>query len=144
MHSAFLERLAQMDDQASLTAADRVVVRLIVFQSLDYQLRYQAIEALGLSGHALEKEQFFTSLASLTPAQFAFLVRLSLAGNSASKHPDNISGWCLRELANSAGLDVQKIEQARQQAAQVRMVKFEQRLAELASVKTELLQAGPA
>nr|WP_295932957.1 ParB/RepB/Spo0J family partition protein [uncultured Dyadobacter sp.] len=144
VHSAFLERFTQLDHQTPLTDADQVAVRLIVFQSLDYHVRYQLAEALGFSGQALEKEQFFSTLASLSPAQFAFLVRLSLAGNSASKHPDNITGWCLREVASSAGLDVQAIEQARQQVSGARQAKFEQRLAELAAIKTELLQTESA
>ncbi len=138
LHAAFSERFAQLVGEAIYTSADEVAVRLIVFHSLDYQLRYQVIQALGFSSNALDKEHFYDTLAQLSPAQFGYMVRASLAGNSASKSTDNISGWCLRVVAENAGIDLAAIEQTQQALADTRSAKFQKRLAEIEQARAAL------
>lgn len=144
LHAAFSEGFAQVADEAIYTSADEVAVRLIVFHSLDYQLRYQVIQALGFSADALDKEHFYDTLAQLSPAEFAYMVRASLAGNSASKSPDNINGWCLRAVAENAGLDLAAIERAQQEIAETRSARFQNRLAEIEQARAAFLQQQKA
>jgi hypothetical protein len=138
IHAAFFERFGVPEANDSLTKADEVAIRLIVFQSLDYQLRYQVSEALGLNAEALSAERYFETLAGPSVPQFAYLLRMALAGNSESKRPQSINGWSLRAVAAQGGLDVETIEQAQQKVAHSRGEKVRQRLLDLQQRKERL------
>ncbi|WP_439585732.1 hypothetical protein [Dyadobacter bucti] len=120
MHAAFFERFGVPEANSPITKADEVAIRLIVFQTLDYQLRYQVSEALGLSGDALSRERYFETLAGLSQTQFAYMLRMAVAGNAESKRPQSINGWSLRAVAAEGGLDVETIEQTQQKVAHSR------------------------
>ncbi|OJV19109.1 MAG: hypothetical protein BGO21_20585 [Dyadobacter sp. 50-39] len=138
MHTAFIERFGVPEANDSLTKADEVAIRLIVFQSLDYQLRYQVSEALGLNAEALSAERYFETLAGLSQMQFAYMLRMAVAGNSESKRPQSINGWSLRAVAAEGGLDVETIEQTQQKVAHSRGEKVRLRLLELQQRKEQL------
>lgn len=141
-HAAFIDRFNLPTGSNALTAADQVALRLIVFQSLDYHLRYQVVEALGLTDDALNEGNYFRTLAGLTDPDFAYMLRMALAGNSQSKMPGNINGWSLRAVATDAGIDVTSIGQAQQKIADARIGKVKQRLKNLQEKKEILVAAN--
>lgn len=140
MHTQFLERFGQPGNNQQLTQADTVAVRLIVFQSLDYHFRREVTDALALDGQSLYEEHFYQTLAGLSDAQFAYMLRMAVAGNSDSKRPDNINGWCLETVAQAAGLDVDAIKAAQQEIADTRKERVEQRVKDLEKKKEKLKQ----
>jgi ParB/RepB/Spo0J family partition protein len=140
IHRQFLERLGLPDTEQTLTAADMVAVRLIVFQSLGYTFKNQVAEALGLDDGHLSQEAFFSSFANLTDAQFAYMLRMALAGNPDSKNPGRINGWCLASVAEAAGLDLEAIKTTQQETSDSRSERLQQRIKDLEKRKAKLDQ----
>lgn len=140
MYAQFFDRFGELEHNTGMTAADKVALRLIVFQALDYNVRHDVEKVLGMLGDSLEKDHFFETLSGLTEAQFTYMVRMALFGNTSSKHPDNIDGWCLMGIAEQAGLDVDAIRAAQQQIAETRQVRTDARIKELEQ-RREILAA---
>ena len=140
IHKQFIEQFGVPGKEQTLTAADMVAVRLIVFQSLGHSLKSQVAEALNLSGDHLSQEAFFSSFANLTDAQFAYMLRMALAGHPDSKSPDRINGWCLASVAEAAGLDLETIKAAQQEIADGRSERLQQRIKDLEKRKAKLDQ----
>jgi ParB family transcriptional regulator, chromosome partitioning protein len=63
-------------------------------------------------------ELFYQKLLSLTEQQYSFLIRMAIAGKSESKYPQNETGYILYKVAESARIDVIRIEQEQEEKAE--------------------------
>lgn len=139
IHEEFFEQFSNPENNVGLTYADKMAVRLIVYQSLNYSVRHRVDEVLFKDiEQPLSKEQFSRSLQSLTDQQFSYLIRMAVAANPDSKSPNYITGWCLYEMAQAAGLDVVSIEAGQQTIATERKGKAGARIKDLEHRKEQM------
>ena len=107
----FMERLGSLTSKPS--TADRVAVRLILFQSLDYSARNTVLQTLFLENEKFnhrDNEELYNQLENLSEDQFAYLVRMAVASKSDSKNPKSEAGYFLYKMAGQAGLELEDIE----------------------------------
>lgn len=145
IHRQFLATLFDPQASCTLTQADAIAARLIIYQSLDYSVRYKVDEVLFGEkdhyhpGNSSEKnQQRYEQLAALTNEQLSFLIRCAVAGKSESKLPGNINAHCLYAVAAEAGTDLVSIEAAQQtiaakrgETAHARIADMQERIAKL-------------
>jgi ParB/RepB/Spo0J family partition protein len=116
------------------TAADRVALRLILFQSLDYAARGKVCQSLSLEKTRTEHEnngELYRQLESLDDKQFAYLIRMAIASNPESKIPNSEKGYFLYKMAEQAGMDIVTIEQAQKAKTAERQKRQQERIAGL-------------
>lgn len=139
IHEQFFEQFSSPENNVSLTYADEMAVRLIVYQSLNYSVRHRVDEVLFKDlDEPLSKENFSRNLQVLTDSQFSYLIRMAVAANYDSKSPNYITGWCLYEMAQAAGLDVDNIETQQQTIAAERQAKADARIKDLEHRKEQM------
>jgi ParB family chromosome partitioning protein len=131
VHEQFLSQHAGEEPMQQPTAADHVCARLVIYQSLDYSVRNAVNRILFSDNDISDHQQFYDILANLPEGQYAFLIRMAVAGKSDSKFPNNITSFSLVQLAKASGLDVDAIEEAQQDKATARQEKMELRIKEL-------------
>lgn len=142
IHEQFSGQFGEAENNSGLTEADLMGVRLIVYHSLNYSVRHQVSQAIFNGDETLlSKEHFSQTLKDLTDAQFSYLIRMAIAGNPDSKSPNYITGWCLYEMAQAAGMDVGAIERQQQAVAEERQNKADARIKDLEIRKGRLLIA---
>jgi ParB family transcriptional regulator, chromosome partitioning protein len=139
VHQKFNEQLSEISNNAELTATDLVAARLIIYQSLDYTTRRKVTSAL--FGDKEDRDNLYGLLAGLTDQQYCYLIRMSVAGNSESKYPNNDTGFFLRKVAESAGTDITSIERRQQQKAETRQSKQKERIEDLEKKISKLKHA---
>lgn len=109
-HKLFETYISTLSNTRELTTSDSVSARLLIYQSLTYANKEKAEAALGL-GRNFTDIQLLDTLKKLNDIQYAYLIRLAMTGKSDSKIPTSVTGICLMELAESAGIDVGKIKE---------------------------------
>lgn len=118
VHEQFSEMLKQPDPVCKITDADRVAIRLLVFQSLDYSAQ-QYFSKLLLSKTESEEmssnDNFYTGLSQLGEDDFALMIRKVIRNKSESTYPTHITGYCLYKMAEASGVDVTAIEKQQQE-----------------------------
>lgn len=142
VHKQFEEKIKKLENNEGLSNADLIAVRLLVYQSLDYNSRQEVDAVLfeGMDKHAENsKELFYQKLQSLTEGQFSYMTRMAIAGKSESKYPNNQTGLVLYRVAAEAGIDVLQIEQEQEEKVSKRNDKMKARIKELEK-KTEKLK----
>lgn len=142
IHSHFAEQIKEVSGN-KLTAEDRKAVRLLVYQTLSYSDRQQVEQALFSRSKQKKGETLYDRLNNLTDRQFSYMIRVAVTGKSDSKYPNNNTGFYLRKMAESAGVDTAAIEQEqntkvqKRQAAQKERIKdLEMRLKKMKPVET--------
>lgn len=134
VHKQFEEKIKNWENNEGLTNADLVAVRLLVYQSLDYNHRQEVDSVLfeGMDKHAENaNELFYEKLQSLSDQQFSYLIRMAIAGKPESKYPNNETGFVLYRVAAEAGVDVIKMEQEQEEKATKRNDRMKARVKEL-------------
>lgn len=125
----------------SLTKADLIAVRLLVYQSLDFNSRQKVQDQLfkKVTGYGrAANEKFCTILDGLSNQQFSFMIRLALIGKSDSKFPNSETGITLYKVAEAAGIDVKKIDTEQKSKADARGERTKERIKDLNIRKTKL------
>jgi ParB family chromosome partitioning protein len=130
VHEIFKEGLKEHKDDQKPTAADLTGARLVIYQSLDWENRRKADSFL-FGDIALDKADLYQTLANLTEEQFCFLIRLAVAAKSESQYPNNVTGYCLYQMATDAGFNVISIEQAQAAKCADREAKINPRIEDL-------------
>ncbi len=121
-----------LDENAlfNLTEADVMATRWLLFDSLTYYVRHDVEQYLKISPHdARNPKAVYEAIRNLTDAQFAFLVRMALAGNAASKLPTSMAGYFMRQVAEGAGVNLTAIEETQEKRAQTRRTNAEAKIA---------------
>jgi sulfur relay (sulfurtransferase) DsrC/TusE family protein len=131
VHEQFLSQQEADEQSQKPTAADMVCARLVIYQSLDWSVRNAVNNVLFSGIDTSNHEQFYEALANMPEEQYAFLIRMAVAGKSESKYPTNITAYALYQMALASGLDVAAIEQAQEDKAKARQDKLELRIKEL-------------
>ncbi|WP_448635417.1 ParB/RepB/Spo0J family partition protein [Pedobacter panaciterrae] len=131
VHEQFLNKQAADERGQKPTAADLVCARLVIYQALDYSVRHAVNNALFADTDISNPEELYNALANLPEEQYAFLIRMAVAGKSESKYPTNITAYALIKMAMASGLDVAGIEQVQEEKAIERQEKMELRIKEL-------------
>ncbi|HWV73578.1 MAG TPA: ParB/RepB/Spo0J family partition protein [Pseudosphingobacterium sp.] len=131
VHSQFMERFSEIGNVVSLTAADQMAARLLIFQSLNYTVYRQVEESLFGEQEPETYEEKLQALASMTDQQYSYLIRMAVASKPESKSPRQIIGLCLQQLASDADIDVPAIVQAQDELAAGRKDKVELRVADM-------------
>ena len=145
VHETFRARIADPSNCTSLTPADQVAMRLLIFQSLDYSATDAVRKALVLShGSDLphSKENFYDQLSQLTDAEFSYLVRMALAGKLEANNPCTTTGYFLYRVAAESGVDTSTIEQEQSQVATTRRLRQMERIEGLENKIGELQSAA--
>ncbi|EHQ24274.1 ParB/RepB/Spo0J family partition protein [Mucilaginibacter paludis] len=134
IHTAFTEAISDPQNVTDLTDADRVAARLLVYQSLDWSMKRNVDNVLFAEGTVNENGERLTlyeQLQNLTEQQYSYLIRAALVGKSDSKLPNTPTGEMTRRVAESAGIDINGIEQQQQAKADDRKEKLDARVMEL-------------
>lgn len=131
IHEDFVTNIKESVEMPKLTQEDLIAARLMVYQSLNYEVKSRIdnrfFAGLGWNDHSAFKEK----LTQLTDEQYSFLIRSAIGGNSESKIPENLTGIIFRQVAAAAGQNLDTIENAQQEKATIRQSKLELRIAEL-------------
>lgn len=141
VHKQVEEFACDMTTIKKLTDYDQVAARLLVYQSLDFNGREKVNQTLFKKVKGYGKDhaaKMVEALKGLTNPQYSYLIRLSLAGKSDSKYPDNDTGVALYKVAEAAGMDVKKIESDQKGKADARARRVKIRLTDLQKRKSKL------
>ena len=131
IHSQFTETVNKPENNKSLTEADKIVARLIIFQSLNYNSRKQVAENLFSAKDTKSNETFYNRLAGLSNQEYAYLIRMAICSKSDSKFPGIDTGHFLFQLAKSAGFNVAAIEKEQDVRIKERKEKLKVKLKDL-------------
>lgn len=121
---------------SSITSADHLAARLLVYTSLDYSARNDIDEKLLGEEDGVDKKAtvFLEKLAGLSDEQYAYMIRKALTGRSDSKQPMGAAGECLLQVAAGAGIDTERIQKAQEEKADSRAEKVKGRIAALKKI----------
>lgn len=134
VHKLFSEQVSEISNNTSLTTADMIGARLIIYQSLDYNARQKVSQVLLPETEGIYREScedMYEILKNLTDQQFSYLIRMAMTSKSESKYPRQEAGYFLYQMAKNAGIPVQTIEEEQSQKAKERKEKQEQKIKEL-------------
>ncbi|XHR94268.1 ParB/RepB/Spo0J family partition protein [Mucilaginibacter sp. UC70_90] len=131
VHARFYEDQEKDHGHSVLTPADHVAAKLIIYQSLPYNLRTTVELALFPDVDSDNAEELYEAFAAIPEEKFAFLIRMVLIGKSESKFPGNFTAHTLYRLAQETGTDVTAIEEAQQKIAAERAAKLTARISDL-------------
>jgi len=134
IHEKFSSEIESVSNITSLTTADQVAARLLIYQSLNYYTRGKVGAQLFTSTENEEKEEsqmLYEKLAALTDNQYSYLIRNAIACQADSKFPLNSTGFFLYKQAEGAGLNIESIEHLQEQKAMQRQGKQEEKIREL-------------
>jgi len=142
IHESFIKSNDSPSDVNSLTEADLIAARLLVYQSLDWSAKRRADAVLFETETEDKTLSLYERLAFLTELQYSYLIRLAVSTKSESKLPAYPTGDALRRIASAAGTDIEGIVQAQQEKAKARDARLTERLAELQKKIELLMPAG--
>jgi ParB family chromosome partitioning protein len=104
-----------------ITEEDKIATRWLLLDSVSYNMRNEVYHLLRIPADCARKpEALYEAVKNMSDAEFAVLVRMTLADKSDSKLPTTATGYFLRRVAESAGVDVAAIEEKQEKRAQVR------------------------
>lgn len=133
IHESLLEKINPVGNNV-LTAEDLAATRLIIYQSLDYAARNEVDEALFGKAKSISDDrsgQLWEALKNLSDAEHSFLIRRAIATKSDSKLPGNITGLCLRIVAEGAEVDTVGLAATQKKKADEREEKANSRIKDL-------------
>ena len=134
VHEQFSNEIESVSNITSLTTADQVASKLLIYQSLNYYTRSKVGAQLFSSTENEEKDEsqmLYEKLAALTDNQYSYLIRNAIACQADSKFPLNSTGFFLYKQAEYAGLNMEAIEHLQEQKARQRQAKQEEKIREL-------------
>lgn len=134
VHNLLSAFASEPANNTSLTQADMIGARLIVYQSLDYSSRekvYAVLFPKTKSSYRETCEEVFEVISKLTDQQFAYLIRMAICGKSESKYPRQEAGYFLYQIAREAGIPVQAVEDEQAGKAKDRKEKQDLKIQEL-------------
>jgi ParB family chromosome partitioning protein len=131
IYDGFKEGLTREHYSPSLNNTDIIAAGLLIFQSLDWNIRNTVIKTLFPETAIHDNEEFYRALSNFTDAQYAHLIRLAICGRSTSSMPLHMDGFMLYRIAKDTGFDVATIERQQQEKATEREKKVKQRIEEL-------------
>ena len=127
IHSACKEHFSTFSNNRSLTLADTVAARLIIYQCLEGDTLDRVNTILGFPKN-VPIEQLNEGLKTLSDVQFAYLIRTTLLNKKDSKQAGNITGFMLQQVAESAGVNISQIKELRQSETNKRIQVIDQRI----------------
>jgi ParB family chromosome partitioning protein len=134
VHKLLSAHASEATNNTSLTTADMISARLIIYQSLDYNTRQivQPVLFPEKEGFYREScEDIYDTLKNLTDQQLSYLTRMAMCSKSESKYPRQDAGYFLYQMAKDAGLPVEQTEEEQTHKAKERKEKMEQKIKEL-------------
>lgn len=131
VHSSYKDLLKGEDYNPVLTPTDLIAARLLIFQSLEWNIRSRVMEKLFSGIDTSNSQEFLNALSELSDSDFSFLIRMVFCGRSTSNSPDFIDGKCLYKIAEASGFDIKAIEDENKKLADVREDKVNGRIADL-------------
>lgn len=140
MHDAFRSSLSEIGALTPL-AADTVVARLLVYQSLGYAAHATISQALfrdEWQPSVSTATTLLERLAALTDEQHCYLLRMALASTPESIQPGSAAAACLSQVAQEAGVDLRKIQHLQDEKAESRWEKKELRIWQLQKLQQKL------
>lgn len=141
VHAAFLTGQENAEAIQGLTTADKVAGRLLVYQSLNWQVKEKInkdILKIEEVCYRPDPEMLYEALSKLSDVDIAFLIRMAVAGNGDSKMPGNVTAYALYQIAEASGTNVTGIEQQHQKKADERGLKLTARIKENEARKEKL------
>jgi len=147
VHSDLVAANDADDAVLSPTEADRIATLYLLYQGLTYRNKREVEQRLNLHfDHKTKPETAYQALAALAPSQATYLTRAVLSGLSDSQMPASVAGYCLRKVAEDAGVDTVIIEKKQLEIAKDRQDRLSSRVAlykkRLKKRKEEARQAG--
>lgn len=131
VHEALKASLEQPLNDLTLTEADLIAQRYLVYESLDWSAKKKADQMIFSGIDRMNHQTLYYKLAELTEAEQAYLIRLAIAEKSGSQYPQQSAGAVLYKTAEGIGMDVTAIEQAQVAKAAERKEKMDARIEEL-------------
>jgi ParB family chromosome partitioning protein len=134
VHNLLSQHATELDNNKTLTSADMIGARLIIFYSLDYSAREKVRTVLfpkNKSHDLISCEKVFEVMGNLTEQQFSYLIRMAICSKSESKYPLQDAGYFLLQIAKEAGLPVEEIEKKQATKAKERKNKQEEKIEDL-------------
>jgi len=146
VHDKFKAQVLSFPEiRQTLTQADHVALRLIVYQALGWESKSFVEDAImpdmDLSSRR-NKENLYNALAAITDEQFCFMIRAVLSGDGQSKYPGNVTGYALYQCADASGIDVNSICKEQQEKATIRGEKKEEKIQALEKRIEKMKQAA--
>lgn len=127
IYQTFYQQTTETDLLTGPTDADQIAVRFLLLSTLGYGTRAEVSSVLKEDAEDAESD-CYSWLASLTEAQFAYLIRMTILNKPESKQPDCTTAQCLYHMAEAAGIDIAAIQQTQQDKADDRQSKQKARI----------------
>ena len=131
LHNQFSEFVSKTENNISLTDADIVGERLIIYQSLDYNSRREVAEKLFTGKSNKSNEELYKRFSNLSAQEFSYLIRMAISSKSDSKFPTQEAGYFLYQMAKDAGINVAVIENEQEAKRKERKGKMQEKVKEL-------------
>ena len=110
IHAQFTTQIANKKATFELCPEDRIMSRLIAFNSLTYQNRNEVYQRLKIKMDRTSLESVWKAVSEMTEDDEAYLIRAASLGSSGSQLPTTTTGYFLAKLAEGAGIDVATIQ----------------------------------
>jgi ParB family chromosome partitioning protein len=118
IHRQLLEATTAEGVTFTMTEADQMAVRWLVYGSLTHANRDTVKMALGFSfGWKAKQEEVYEAIKTLTEDRFIYLIRMAMTGLSESKSPQSITANFFYKLAEGAGINTTIIEKKQETKA---------------------------
>jgi ParB family chromosome partitioning protein len=145
IHNLLSQHTEEVKNERTLTSADMIGARLLIYQSLDYSAREKVRSVLFPKSKRYESEncqEIFAVMSTLKEPQFSYLIRMAICSKSESKYPMQHAGYFLYQIAKEAGLPVSEIENEQVTKAKERLEKQQNKIKDLKSKIKKMKQAA--
>jgi len=134
IHRQLETMVSVLENNEKFTDADNVSVRLLVYQSLDFNTRHEIDNLLFADKDETndnQSESFYKQLQTLTEQQFCYMLRMAIVRKSDSKYNHNNTGYTLYKMAGEVGINIAGIEYEQEEKANARNDRMNVRVKEL-------------
>ena len=137
----YTSHIAEQGPNAQMTQEDILCMRLLVYESLDFQSRQRINEILNKKSENIDEKNdvsLHTALGLLSEAEFCFMIRMALSCSMNSRYLEGSAAHFIRQAAIACGVDVAGIELAQQEITDARTDRLATRKHELTRMKERL------
>jgi ParB/RepB/Spo0J family partition protein len=123
IYDNFSNQLKDNPRSKSLTIADQVCSRFLIFQSLSYNAEQSFLKRLfpkTKDTDAISSATLFEKFKTLDKLEFSYLIRIALLQNPDSKNSKSRLGYILEQVAEAAGINIKAIKEKQAEVAKER------------------------
>jgi len=130
IHAQFNQRLTDPTAPATLTPGDQLGIRLLIYQSLDYQGREKLHELTPYEEESEDGKRMPLTdwLDALTEAQVALMTRIAIHHKSEALLPGKPTAMALVRMATDIGVEVPAIRAAQDKVSAGRQTRIKDRI----------------